>query len=118
MHGITLGFAGWAGSITAMTGAAAAAIAGVWIAGRRDRFGLAGTAIVASLALTALWSLAIAVAPNAEQRQGLLEAMANLGWLLVVYRLFAGDGRHTSLAPIRPLALALAFVEFLHIGVE
>ena len=38
--------------------------------------------------------------------------------ILVLYRLFATDGRDHSLAPIRPLVLVLAFVECLQPAVE
>ena len=107
-----------AGALTGAAAAASAAIAAVWIAGRRERFGSAGVALVLSLVFTAVWSLAIAAALLVDTRQGLFESLSNLGWLLVVYRLFSGDGRDTSLAPIRPVALALGFVEILHLGIE
>ena len=107
-----------AGGLTGTVAAVSAASAAAWIFGRRERFGRAGLAIVVSLALTAVWSTAIAMAPLGDTRQGLFESLSNLGWLLVVYRLFSGDGRHTSLAPIRPVALALGFVEILHLGTE
>ena len=107
-----------AGVLAETAAAASAFVAAAWIAGRRERFGIAGTALVVSLGLTALWSLAIAAAPLGNTRQGLFESLCYLGWLLVVYRLFSGDGRHTSLAPIRPVALALGFVELLHLGIE
>jgi putative PEP-CTERM system histidine kinase len=107
-----------AGSLAEIAAAISAIVAAAWIAGRRERFGAAGTALVVSLVLTALWSLAIAAATLGDTHQGLFESLCNLGWLLVVYRLFSGDGRHTSLAPIRPVALALGFVELLHLFIE
>jgi putative PEP-CTERM system histidine kinase len=107
-----------AGAITGTAAAVSAAVAAVWIAGRRERYGEAGLALVVSLAFTAVWSLAMAAGSLGDTRQGLFESLCNLGWLLVVYRLFSGDGRDTSLAPIRPLALALGFVEILHLGIE
>lgn len=107
-----------AGALTGTAAAVSAAVAAVWIAGRRERFGSAGLALVVSLIFTAVWSVAIAAAPLGDTRQGLFESLSNLGWLLVVYRLFSGDGRDTSLAPIRPVALALGFVEILHLGIE
>lgn len=107
-----------AGTLAGIAAATAAIVAAAWIARRRERFGAAGTALVVSLALTAAWSAAIAAAPLGVSRQGLFESLCYLGWLLVVFRLFSGDGRHTSLAPIKPVALALAFVEFAHLGIE
>ncbi len=105
-------------SLNHICAAASAMIAAILIAGRLEKFGAAGKAIVAGLGLTALWSLAIAWSPGGDSRQGLFEALANLAWLFAVYRLFAGDGRHASLAPIRPLVLVLAIVELLHLAVE
>ncbi len=110
----------WAiiGGVTEVAAAAAALIAAAWIAGRRERYGSAGTALVASLILTAIWSLTIAAAQIGNSRQGLFEALSNLGWLLVTYKLFSGDGRHASLAPIRPVVFALGFAQSLHLGIE
>ena len=107
--------AGVAGQIL---GAATAATAGSWIAGRRERFGPAGTPITVSLMLVALFSLSVAAAPLGGGGQGLFEAAANLACLFAVYRLFGTDGRDASLAPIRPVIVALAFVELLHFGFE
>ena len=93
----------WAVAVALVEFAAALAtlIAAAWLAGRRERYGNAGTVLVVSLLLTSAWTFAIALSPLIETRQGLFEALSNLGWLLVTYRLFAGDGRHASLAPIR-----------------
>lgn len=104
-----------------LSGAIALASVGLWLATRRDRFGQAGTAVVFALFLTALWSLACAAAtasPAAVFAPSLAESARNLGWLVVIYRLFASDGRHASLAPIRPVILSLGFVELLHLGVD
>ena len=110
----------WAGlaTLTAIVGALSAIVAAAWICARRDRYGRAGPAVVFSLVLTSAWSFALAASSLGGTREGLFQALTNLGWLLVVYRLFAGDGRHASLAPIRPVVLALGFVEFLHLGIE
>lgn len=107
-----------AATLAGIAAATSAFAAAAWIAGRRERFGAAGPALVASLAITAVWSATIAVSPLGGPVQGFFESLCNLGWLLVVFRLFSGDGRHTSLAPIRPVALALGFVEFLHLAIE
>lgn len=101
-----------------MAAAAACSIAGLWIATRRERFGAAGTAIVAALAVTALWALAVAASAFDNRSAGLIEAVRNLAWLFAVYRLFAGDGRHASLAPIRPVLFALAGVSMFHLAYE
>jgi putative PEP-CTERM system histidine kinase len=101
-----------------LTGAITLASVAFWLATRRDRFGSAGTAVVVALFLTALWSLAGAAAtasPAALFAPSLTESARNLGWLAVIYRLFASDGRHASLAPIRPVIFSLALVEVLHL---
>ena len=101
--------------------AAAALVAGlaaVWLAQRPARVGAAATAVVASLALSALWCLAMVAMPWGGPRYGLLEAVCNLGWLFALDRLFTGDGRHTSLAPIKPVLAALGFAELLHLCLE
>ena len=102
-----------------LTAAIAVVSLAIWLWPRRDRFGSAGGAIVAALLLTAGWSLAVAAtaASRPDFTPSLAESMRNLGWLFVIYRLFASDGRHASLAPIRPVILALAFVELLHLSV-
>jgi putative PEP-CTERM system histidine kinase len=107
-----------AGIFGEIAGAGTAILAAVWIGGRRERFGAAGAAIVVSLFLTAFWSLAVAAAALTGLRPGLFEVLARLGWLLVIYRLFSGDGRHDSLAPIRPLVMTLAAVELLQLTLE
>ncbi len=97
-------------------GAIAAATVAIWVAGKRERFGAAGVPVVVALALTAVWSLVLA-GQFSPFFAILSESARNLSWLYVLYRLFAGDGRHTSLAPIRPVVIALVFVETVNLGV-
>ncbi|GGC19624.1 histidine kinase [Novosphingobium marinum] len=101
-----------------VTGAICAATVAAWLYPRRERFGKAGSSIVIALLITAIWCLAEAAIGRGTMAAGLLESVRNLAWLLVIYRLFASDGRHTSLAPIRPVVVSLAFVEFLHLAVS
>jgi putative PEP-CTERM system histidine kinase len=98
-----------------VAGAIAAATVAIWVAGKRERFGGAGVPVMVALVLTAVWSLVFAgqFAPFLVM---LSETARNLAWLCVLYRLFAGDGRHTSLAPIRPVVIALVFVEAVKLG--
>ncbi len=101
----------------ALAGGAAALCAGGWIAAKRAaRFGPAGTAIAISLALTGIWCISLATPLAGKAGEALFEALCSLGWLLVVYRLFEGDGRHASLAPIRPLMLVLVVIELMHLA--
>lgn len=107
-----------------LAGALATATLAIWLWPRRDRFGTVGGAIVVALVLTACWCLAVASSaiagapPQLVLAPSVAESARNLGWLFVIYRLFAGDGRHTSLAPIRPVIIALAFVELVHLAVD
>lgn len=101
-----------------LAGAVAAIAAGIWLAYRRERFGLAGNAIVAGLLLTGIWCLTIAAGDDGRAAAGLAEGARNIAWLIAVYRLFASDGRHASLAPIRPVVAVLAVVQALDVGLE
>jgi hypothetical protein len=42
-----------------------------------------------------------------------LLALRNLAWLATLYRLFAHDGRLTSVRPVRPVIVALTLVDLL-----
>lgn len=104
-----------------LTGAIALVSLAIWIWPRRDCFGGAGAAVVAALFLTAGWCLSVASAssvPAGTFLPSIAETTRNLAWLVVIYLLFASDGRHTSLAPIRPVIFALGFVELLHFVVD
>lgn len=102
--------------VTHMAGAFAALLAAAWIMQRRDRYGPAGTAVVAGLFVTGLWCIAIAALGHHSELPNLGETVRNLCWLLVIYRLFASDGRHAAVSPVRPVVIALGMVELLHIG--
>lgn len=101
-----------------VTAAIGAATLSIWLRPRARQVGQAGHAIVVALLITALWSLAEAVELRGSMAASMLEAVRNVSWLFVVYRLFAGDGRHDSLAPIRPVLCALIFVELLLFGLD
>ncbi|MET1754878.1 XrtA/PEP-CTERM system histidine kinase PrsK [Novosphingobium sp. RD2P27] len=101
-----------------MAAAIGAATLAIWLLPRASRLGTAGGASVVALALTAVWSVAEAIELRAVVAGPVLETSRNLLWLLVVYRLFVGDGRAASLAPIRPVLYALTFVELLLLGLD
>jgi putative PEP-CTERM system histidine kinase len=92
-------------------GALSALTAAAWIGSRRDRYGPAGTVIVISLFVTALWCAAIGVGGGARAAASLSEGVRNLFWLLSIYCLFSSDGRHRSVSPIKPVVVVLALVE-------
>lgn len=107
-----------AGSVAHAGGAVAASAVTAWLAARRSRFGPAGFMLVLAMALTAGWSLAVVAMGSGSTSAGIMETVRNLAWLGAIYRLFASDGRHTGLKPIRPLLIVLAVVEALHLAID
>jgi len=99
-----------------LSSAIACLVIATWLAARRTHFaGIAG-ACAAAFVLTAAWALARPVfGPDAALGRTLLSA-SYLAWLWALYRMFAQDGRHASLAPIRPVVMALGFVGLLQIA--
>ena len=96
-----------------LAGACAAAMAAMVLVARRGRYGRAGSALVASLVLLALWSLSAASLGPSDLITGLAEALRDLAFVFALYRLFAEDGRHESVAQVRPVLGALAFAGML-----
>ncbi len=80
---------------------------------RKDHSRRERGAMIAALAVTAVWCVTIAAWGTGSPSSNLIESVRNLCWIVVVYRLFGNDGRDQSLAPIRPLVYVLAFVECL-----
>ena len=105
----------WAGIATAthLAGACATVTAGGWLLTRRARFGGAGNALLAALGLSAAWCLSVAVTGGAGLLSSAVLALRNVAFLAALYRLFASDGRHASIAPVRPVVLVLGFVALL-----
>ncbi|MFM5884719.1 MAG: XrtA/PEP-CTERM system histidine kinase PrsK [Novosphingobium sp.] len=113
---VALGSEGLWPSISALAweaGALSCVVAAAWLLAVPRRYGSGRRPLAAALALTAAWALSGALNGIHTQSTALLDAARNLGWLFALYRLFAIDGRHTSMAPIRPMLLAVAFVELL-----
>jgi putative PEP-CTERM system histidine kinase len=106
------------GVATHVAGAMVALATASWLIGRRGRFGPARPTIIASLFVTALWSLVVAADGAVGFLASLAEILRDIAWLIAVYMLFSSDGRHTTVKPIRPVLWALAFVEALHLGLE
>jgi putative PEP-CTERM system histidine kinase len=69
------------------------------------------TAALAALFLTAFWSVVSAVLMPLSGWALLAETARNLGWLWLLYRLFATDGRDESAQPVRPVLISLVFLE-------
>lgn len=63
--------------------------------------------------MTGLWAAVVSAYGPASQGAELAEAARNLAWILVLYRLFAHDGRDLSMAQVRPVVVVLALVELM-----
>jgi putative PEP-CTERM system histidine kinase len=93
---------------------AALALGGLLLARRRERRpAVAGMA--AALALTACWALASFGLGALDVTTAALLSLSYLAWLWTLYRLFAHDDRDKSMAPVRPVVMALAFVELMQL---
>ena len=89
----------------------------VWLQRRRQSFGAAHSAVIAAAALTGLWAAAGVLTGIASAPAAIAESARNLGWMFALYRLFAIDGRHASMRPVRPMIAALVFVELLQASI-
>ena len=99
------------------TGAFACLVAAGQLQARAGRFGSARPALVVALGVTGLWAMLGALTGPTSIWTEVADSCRNLAWLFVIYRLFAIDGRHASLAPVRPLLLAVGFVELLQLAI-
>ena len=110
--------AAWAGIDVAAwsAGALACLLAAAWLQSRRDRFGSARPALVAALVLSGGWAMTGAILGIGSGITAIAESLRNLGWIFAIYRLFEIDGRHASMKPVRPMLVALAFVELLQVA--
>ncbi|HYD25540.1 MAG TPA: XrtA/PEP-CTERM system histidine kinase PrsK [Croceibacterium sp.] len=93
----------------------ALALAG-WLLARRGSRGPAATAEAAALTFTACWALAFAGFGQPTAVTATLLSLTYLAWLWSLYRLFAHDERDKSVAAIRSVVLALAFVELMQLA--
>lgn len=92
-------------------------IVAAWLHRRRQSFGPAHAAVIVAAALTGLWAGTGVVTGIASVPTALAESARNLGWLFALLRLFAVDGRHASMRPVRPMIVALLFVELLQASI-
>ncbi len=96
-------------------GAAACVFGAGWLLSRGDRDRPDRNPTIAALGLTAFWCVVVAALGPQDRLTTLAEIARNIGWLVVLYRLFANDGRHEALKPIRPVVVVLALVECLQV---
>jgi len=99
-----------------VTAAIASYAVAAWLASRREAFGASSRAISAALAISGSWALAAPVLGHDARETQVILGASYLAWLWVLYRLFANDQRHTHVKPIRPVVLALGFVELLQLS--
>jgi putative PEP-CTERM system histidine kinase len=108
---------GWSVSLSYVAytiGAITCAIAAFWVASRGDESRPDRSPAIVALALTANWCFAAASFEPGRAIVELTEIARNLAWLFVLFRLFANDGRDETLRVVRPMVIALCFVEALH----
>lgn len=96
--------------------AVSALVLGGWILSRGGKRGPAAVAEAVALVLTVCWALAAVGLGFDGIAASALLSLTYLAWLWTLYRLFAHDERDKSLGPIRPVVLALAFVELLQLA--
>lgn len=101
------------GAVAYMAGLASSCIIAAWLLGRRLRYGRAGWPIIVALGLTAVWAACAAWIGVQDSATTLAETARNLGWLAVLYRLFADDKAAAVPRPMRLVVGALVFVELL-----
>lgn len=99
-----------------LVAASAALVLAAWLATSRRAQGKAVLPIAAALVASAFWAFAAIGTQPEFLIVRLLLSVSDLCWLLVLSRLFAHDDRDKSVAPIRPVVLALAFVELMQIA--
>ena len=104
---------GWTGlsQWSFLAAAFAAMLLTVWMVDRRRRGKDGSRAVMAALTLSTLWALVTTGVGHGAIVTQLLEVVRNLGWLAVVYSLFARDNRHTTVVQVRPVLAVLAMVE-------
>ena len=99
-----------------VVGAIALLAAAGWLFPRRERMAPAGQSILISLVITAIWGVAVAAIGHEHPATKIFLSLSYLTWFWALFRLFANDGRHESVRPIRRVVAALAFVELLQLG--
>ena len=110
MIGAGTGWLAVLGSISFMLGAIASICAAAWIYRRGDPQQPDRPAVVSALCLTGLWCVTLAAYGSGSFLASVTEAARSLAWLAVVLRLFAADGRDSSMAPVRPVVVVMALV--------
>jgi putative PEP-CTERM system histidine kinase len=99
-----------------VTGAIATMVMAAASYPRRERLGAAGQPMIAALTLSSVWLVMVPAIGGPHPGSAIMLSLTYLAWLWMLYRLFANDDRHQNVRPIRPVVLALAFVELMQIA--
>lgn len=93
-----------------LAGALLSAAAGFWIARFGDKERPDRVAQLAACTAMTVWCAATITLPPDHAAIELATTARNLALIVLIFRLFAADGRDESLKPIRPVVLSLALV--------
>lgn len=102
-----VGFSGY------LLGAVGCTIALWWIVTRGDKRRSDRPAAIAAAAVTGVWCMIAAAFGSNATTTELAEVARNLAWIFLLFRLFGNDGRDESVRQVRPVIVALLFVETL-----
>lgn len=105
------------GSALYILSAVACFAAAVWILHRGDRARSELNAAILAAVFTGIWAAIAASLGPGSPISDTAESLRNLSLIHLVFRLFANDGRDEAVRLIRPVVLALVFVELLQFGV-
>lgn len=100
---------GWA------SGGLACAVAAVRLHIAKQRFGSVRRSLIVALIASVIWTLGGAIGGAESLFAGFAEVVRDFAWIVVVYRLYATDGRLAMIGPVRPLLAAVAFVALMRI---
>jgi putative PEP-CTERM system histidine kinase len=96
-----------------VAGAIICVIAAFWIVRNGDRERSDRLAMILAIAFTGSWCLISAIYDPTFATVQYSEISRNLSWILLIFRLFANDGRDASMGAVRPVIIVLGFVELL-----
>lgn len=103
-----------------MTAALTALVVAGWILARLNRQAPtaqgAAKGAATALILGALWAMADVLLGGASLITQSLHSLSYLAWLWTLYRLFSQKDHNRNMGPIRPVVMALAFVELMQLA--
>ena len=103
------------GQVSFSLAACASLVLAGWLLWRSAGARMAAVPQASALALGAAWAVVTLVLGMGSAPAMLLFGLSYLAWLWMLFRLFAGDARLSSVKPIRPVLYSLVFVEVLQL---